>query len=468
MLRCATAIFGLVVAVGCGDEGGPAPPDSSAPAPEIDAKSGEEPREAAPPEDETKAPPEAAEGGAPSEKPLLISEIEVEPLADTLGSKGAMKLKAKAKLNEAVDKSTYVHAKAICRKGEHHLADTGYVNANYQKPLQQYAVGEVADIEGTLFTQGVVDAELAPCQFDFRLAGAGGGVSIPLRTACFDGTSSKLGPCDPPIVAAALSGKGKELEVASVTVKPQTGFGSKGGIEASYIIKVSKPAEDNTKLTFKAACAVADKTFVDLGQANLMAGPFKYESGESVARAATLFWNPVFGFADPPGVCDVTVAAWRPKKGAFGQYEQDVLHRSCYRDAKVEDGKCNPSAPAPSPPAAVDAESLTIDNVLLEVVEPYGSKGRSVSAQAPGRREGGGRPWISRRGSRPRSRARSARSRAWRPPTCMASSSTTWSRGRRRASRVPRSRAMRWRARRAAAKRCSPEGAGSRPRAMSA
>jgi hypothetical protein len=128
-------------------------------------------------------------------------------------------------------------------------------------------------------------------------------------------------------------------------------------------------------LTLKASCQVGDERFVDVGMANMMAGPFNFESGESVARSAALFFNPGFAFAESPSVCDLEVSMWRPKSGSFGESEKVELGQSCYRDERVTSGVCDPSAPAPPPPGPVTTDSLGLDDVVLEVVEPYGSKG---------------------------------------------------------------------------------------------
>jgi hypothetical protein len=142
------------------------------------------------------------------------------------------------------------------------------------------------------------------------------------------------------------------------------------------VLKINEPQDSSARLTLKSACQVGETKFVDMGQANLMAGPFQYESGESIARTTSLFWNPAFGFVDAPNLCDITVAVWAPKKGtSYGEYEEVLLKQACFRDDKVGDGKCDPASAIASAPTPADADSLAIDNVIMETVEPYGAKG---------------------------------------------------------------------------------------------
>lgn len=335
----------------------------------VDKAPGKTPDLGAPGDDpSTDAPTEDAD------TPIVLSNIQLSPQGGMFGKTGAMKLTAQAKLNDKIDNSTYVHVKGLCKAGDLLLADTGYVNADYQKPLQQYEVGQEASITGMLFTQGLNKAP-APCELEFRLAGSGGGISLPLGHACFDGSEVKNGACDPPITPVAVSGATQPIEVHDLEISGTRGLGSRGGLAASYVLKFNEAQQDSTRLTLKSACEVEDTKFVDMGMTNLMSGPFEFGAGEAVARASNLYWNPAFGFSEPPSPCDITIAMWQPKSGSFGEYEETVLQRACFRDKGVRDGPCDPDAPEPEPATPADDDSMRLSNVSMEVVEPYGAKG---------------------------------------------------------------------------------------------
>jgi hypothetical protein len=178
-----------------------------------------------------------------------------------------------------------------------------------------------------------------------------------------------------------MSGAATPLEVFELSVKPEGGFGGSPGLATSYVLQVNEPQDDNTRLTLKSACAVGTTKFVDMGQANLWAGPFRFESGESVIRPARLYWNPAFGFVEAPKSCDVTVAMWKPKSGSWGEYDSTVLKKACFKDGAVKDGACDPAAPPPPAASAITAESLAVDNVQLTLAPPYGSTGNTFQLQ---------------------------------------------------------------------------------------
>jgi len=121
---------------------------------------------------------------------------------------------------------------------------------------------------------------------------------------------------------------------------------------------------------------VGDRTFVDMGQGTLSAGPFEYEAGETVARSASLYWSSAFELADAPNDCDLTTSLWKTKAGTFGEVEEVRLQDSCLKRGKLRVGRCDPSA-GPSPaPVALAAGSVEVDDVRLELVEPPGAAGK--------------------------------------------------------------------------------------------
>ncbi len=308
-------------------------------------------------------------------KPLSLSDIKIKSMAGMFGgsSGGALQVNLTGTFNEKLNNSTFVHAKGVCKKDARLIADVGFVNTtDYTKQLHQYNVAEKVDLQGQIFAQGVESA-MSPCQIEFRLGGGSGGVSVSLHTICWDGSAVKDGPCEPPVVAAAMSGAALPLEVADLTVKPDTGYGSAPGIAVSHILQINEVQDDNTRITVKSACTVDGTKFVDLQQPTLYAGPFKFESGESVVRPTRMYWNNAFGFKEPPKTCDLTFALWKPKGTSYSEFEPTVLKRACYKDDKVAEGACDPAAPPVPAAAPVTKESLALSNVKLELAAPYGA-----------------------------------------------------------------------------------------------
>ncbi|MGH1345187.1 MAG: hypothetical protein ACRBN8_26735 [Nannocystales bacterium] len=309
-----------------------------------------------------------------SHMPILLSDIEVKSQGNSF-SPASLEIKAKGKLQKAIDSGTYIRAKGTCKDGDAFVSDIGYINTDYSKQLQAYKEGEEAELKGSIFTQGL-KKPMSPCQFDFRISGGGSSTTaIELRHACYDGTKTTEGKCDPEILATPMSGSDKPLEVTALAVEKHSGFGGTNSFKVPYRILVHEPQDNHDRITFKAACDVGETKFVDLQQAHLMAAPFKFESGETVAREARLFFNPSFGFADSPSKCDMKVSVWKQKAGSFGEYEETVLKEVCYDGDKTSDGRCDPDAPAAPDPAPIDEESLAVANVSIKAEEPYGGKG---------------------------------------------------------------------------------------------
>jgi len=352
---------------------------------EAKKKAEEEAKKAATAEDAKKAEEEAkkkaeeeakkkAEEEAKS-RPVSLSNIQVKASGGFFGGSGAIEITAKAKLNQALGNSTYVHIKALCKKDDLLVSDVGYLNAHYTKPLEQYAVGEEADVTGTLFTQGL-KSTLSPCQLEFRVGGMMGGISVDVGKACWTGSAVTDGPCTPPLAPVAMSGATVPVEVQSLDVVRGGGMGSSKGIDVNYLLRINEAQGNDVRLTYKTTCRVDGKAFVDLGQGNLSAGAFSYESGETVARSASLYWNSAFEFADAPNDCDIATSLWKIKPGTFGEYEEVRIKDSCFKEGKLSDGRCNPAAPPVPAPAPLVADSATVDEVKLELAEPYGMPGK--------------------------------------------------------------------------------------------
>ncbi|MBC8068745.1 MAG: hypothetical protein IAG13_10465 [Deltaproteobacteria bacterium] len=306
-----------------------------------------------------------------AKKPVSLSDIQIKA-AGVFGSSGAMQITAKAKFNEVLNNGTFVHVKGLCKKDSRLIADVVWASGtDYTKQLHQYAIGETADLQATLFGQGVATA-MSPCQLDFRLGSGAGGVSVPLRVACFDGSTTKEGPCEPPIVAAAMSGASLPVEIFDLAVKGDTGFGGAPGIQIDDLVQINVPLDDTSRLIVKSTCTVGTTKFVDLQQANMFAGPYKYESGEALLRPMRMYYNPAFGFTEPPKLCDVGFSVWKNKPGSWSEYDQTVVKRACFKDDKVAEGPCDPAAPPVPAAAPISAESVTIDNVKVELAAPYG------------------------------------------------------------------------------------------------
>ncbi len=310
-----------------------------------------------------------------AKKPLLLSDITIAAAGGMFGGGGgALKVDTKAKFNEAINTGTYVHVKASCKKDARIFADVAQVNlTDYSKQLHQFAAGETTALTGQLFTQGV-DATMSPCQLEFRLGAGFGGVSVPLATSCFDASgATKAGPCDPPIAAAAMSGATLPLEVFDLSVKPDAAYGGAPGVSINGVLQVNAAIEENAQLVIKSACVNGTQKLVDTQFPYLSAGPFKYEPGESLVRPVRMYWNPAFAFTEAPSVCDVSYLLRKLKSGSWSEYEETLLKKGCFKDAKVTEGACDPAAPAPGPDTPLSATSATVDGVKLELVAPYGA-----------------------------------------------------------------------------------------------
>lgn len=336
------------------------------------AKKAEE--EAAAKKAEEEAAAKKAEEEAKS-RPVSLSSIQVKPAGGMFGGSGMLEISAKAKLNQALGNSTYIHVKSLCKKDDLLVADVGYLNAHYSKPLDQYAAGEEADVTGTIYTQGL-KSSLSPCQLELRVGGIGGGLSVDVGKACWTGSAVTDGACDPALTPVAMSGARSGVEVHQLDVVHGGGFGGTKGIDLGYLLRINETQSNDVRLTYKSTCRVNGKAFADLGQGNLMAGPFSYEPGETVARATSLYWNSAYGFTDAPNDCDIVTSLWKTKPGTFGEYEELRIKESCFKDGKLADGRCNPAAPPVPAPAPLVADSLTVDEVVLELAEPYGTTGK--------------------------------------------------------------------------------------------
>jgi len=316
--------------------------------------------------------PVVRRAGAPSEPAVVLHDIEWVA-SGGLPTGGSMFLRAAATVLRPIDRATYVHAKARCPVGSRTMADTRYVNATDQRPLAERGIGEVAELTGTMFNEGL-EIDEGPCQIEFRLVSPGG-VDETLTTACLRPGNTVEGPCASrasPTPLAAVGGR--PLEISDLEVDPPSGVATRGGLQAEYVVEIRTPQDSGARLTLKAACPVGDKTFVAVHTAHLMAGPFQYLSGESVARRADLFYDPSYGFSVAPSLCDLEVALWTPEGSPSASYEEILLYNACYRDGETRKGGCPPSANEPSPDPS--AMAVVLDDVLLEVVEPTSSQGQ--------------------------------------------------------------------------------------------
>jgi hypothetical protein len=308
-------------------------------------------------------------------RPVTLSGIQVKPAGGFFGGSGMLEITAKAKLNQALGNSTYVHLKSLCKKDDLVVSDVGYLNAHYTKPLEQYAVGEEADVSGNLYTQGL-KSSLSPCQLEFRVGGMLGGISVDVGKACWDGTTVTDGACEPVLAPVAMSGATLPVEVQQLDVARGGGMGSATVLDLSYLLRINEVQGNDVRLTYKTTCRAGGKAFVDLGQGNLSPGAFSYESGETVARSASLYWSSAFELTEAPNDCDITTSLWKTRPGTFGEYEEIRIKDSCFKSDKLVEGRCDPAAPPAPAPAPLEADSLTVDDVRLELTEPYGMTGK--------------------------------------------------------------------------------------------
>lgn len=389
LLACGSRLVAGLVVAGCGDRNAQPLEDPQALAESVSehrvAPKQDPEREPTPPSlrftglataEHTLAEQDAAGTSGPDDVSLALREIEVIPNDGTLGE-GALTVRAKGLVRHPIGNATFVHAKAVCKVGARRLADTGYVNADYQHPLTDYRVGETVELEGALFGHGLPEDHGA-CQLELRLAGAGSGGSLPLATACFDAERTSEGACVPAVTGGPVAaGSGVPLAVHDLTALEQEGFGARGSLLARYVLEVLEPQDASVRITMKAACRVGGRKFVDVRMTNLIAGPFRYEVGESVARTASLFYNPAFGFQATPSPCDLEVSLWTRDDPQAGPSQPTVIHRACYRDGQTAPGTCETEGAGPqSAPRPATIEALTLGDVVMQVVEPVGGKGK--------------------------------------------------------------------------------------------
>ncbi|MBL4686112.1 MAG: hypothetical protein JKY37_16080 [Nannocystaceae bacterium] len=306
--------------------------------------------------------------------PIILSNLKVKSVASVFGpASHAIELKADAKLQEAVGNSTYIHVKAVCEREGHVLVDVGNLNANYTKQLHAYAEGETAEVNGTLFSQGVSD-DVAPCQFSFKLGSmGGGGISVDIGQACWDGKTTTLAACEKPIAAVAASGAASPVELLAIAVNPSGSGASK--LNLNYELLFHADHDPNNRITIKVACHRGGKSYVELGQVSIMPGPFVLEPGESIARASSHFWHDGFGFAGVPKLCDLTTVYWTQKPGTYGKYDRELVRASCLRDGKIGKGRCDGGTPTRGTPTTMTTSNVALDEVELKYTTTYGGTG---------------------------------------------------------------------------------------------
>lgn len=309
-----------------------------------------------------------------TDAPIVLSNLKVKPTSSMFGAaSGAIELRADAKLREALGNSTYVHVKAVCEREGHVLVDVGNLNANYTKQLHAYAAGETAEVNGNLFSQGIRDS-VAPCQFAFKLGGmGGGGISVDIGQACWDGKATTLAACDEPIAAVAASGAAVPVELLSMAVQSSTVGASK--LNLNYELLFHAKHDPNNRITVKAACHTGGKSYVEVGQVSIMPGPFALEPGESIGRASSHFWHDGFGFTGVPKLCDLTTSYWTQKPGTYGNYDRQLLQASCLRDGKVGKGRCDGGTPTRGTPTTMATTNVALDEVELKFATTYGGTG---------------------------------------------------------------------------------------------
>jgi len=322
-------------------------------------------------------PPDAPDATAPRSAPDLDErqplELSAFHVADEAGfGHPSLTVRAKALVVQDLDSANYVQAKALCRVGTRTLADTGYINADPAHALGDLHPGDVASLSGSLFTQGL-EPEHGPCQFEFRLAAGASAASVPLGEICWSEGMVREGRCVPSIAATPPPHGGPPLLVHDLGIREAQGFAAQGSLQADYVIEVREPPDSSSRLTLKAVCLVGETRFAAVRTATLTAGPFRFESGESLYRSANLFYDPVYEFESPPQQCELEVALWRRAGGRTGQDEKVELARACYRRPATTPGRCEQAATTASIAAQ---EALKLGRVVIEVVEPFGSKGQ--------------------------------------------------------------------------------------------
>lgn len=307
------------------------------------------------------------------EQPAL-SLLELEVTREDGSTRPSLGLRARARIHQDIDHASYVQAKAVCRARQRWLADTGYVNSDQAHPLADLEPGDVVSLTGSLFSQGL-DPEHGACELEFRLAGSTTPAHVPLATACWSEGETTSGRCNPPLQPVASTGTEGSLApmlAHDLGVREPEDFATRGSLTADYVLELLEPRHASARVTLKAACTVDDTRFVAVVPTHLTTGPFEYARGESVYRTASLFYEPMYGFARAPSPCNLELALWTRPDPRHSQYDKLVLLRGCYVDDEVSSTPC----PTPPPAYAPMGESLRLGNTDIQVVEPYGYKGK--------------------------------------------------------------------------------------------
>ena len=148
----------------------------------------------------------------------------------------------------------------------------------------------------------------------------------------------------------AMSGGSAPLEVHDLTVEKHAGYGGGGQLESNYVMTINQPQTDQSHVTLKAACAVADTKFVDMAHHRFDAAPFTYESGESVARAATsITLRPSAtgtSAPKPPSAFCTSSVASRPsvwlRTTSFSRFAKSTFSITCIRSPGLRTGVKRP------------------------------------------------------------------------------------------------------------------------------
>lgn len=302
---------------------------------------------------------------------LSLSEITVTP--DEGSHPVPLLVRAKATIEHELDTATYVQAKAVCQVDGRWMADTGYVNSDYAQALSDLERGESVDLFGSLFASGLTLGH-GPCNVEFRLAGSNASGTSTLARACYSEGTTSAGPCplasSPPSLPPSAA---VPMFVQTLEVTPFEGVAGSGGLRTDYVVEIRGTYDQGDTLTLKAACTVDGTRFVAVRPTNLIAGPFRYEPGESVFRSANLFYEPIDPFGAPPEECDIEIALWRrpDPRQSQSQSEQLILMHACYRDGRTDAGPCSTTPAAPPAPLG---EPLRLGPTTLQVIEAYGAK----------------------------------------------------------------------------------------------
>ncbi|MCY1058068.1 hypothetical protein [Nannocystis sp. SCPEA4] len=304
-------------------------------------------------------PVEAARGGAPATAskplPLTLGDFALAVVPGALTGSRSLQLEMTARLNESLDASMVVRAKPVCRRGAKLVTDMQPIDLVEIKNMDAYAIGDSPRLRGLLFAD-VWTADMAGCQIDFQLASRVRTGATALTTICWKDGAVTTGACDPPPAPAGAPSASEPISVAEVGAAPE----ADNTLAVTVELDIHGDAHEDSFFV-KSVCPVDGVALVDLRELRNHQSPFRFLAGESLRRAARMYWPEGFGVAGPLDGCELTVGRWPGR-----QLEAPIeLARACWKGGATTKGACAPTTVPPPPATPIGAKSVKLSSVLI-------------------------------------------------------------------------------------------------------